>query len=173
MDINVSFGFRGRRFPGQERWLPGSSTMTLQGHQSVLLPVHRLIWFWSSVRLGLLIYLFIGLSVCLPGLLFVFHPPSLSPSPSALSLSVSVSLSLFLMCPNLSLPAAALPYFQTSAVFAFDSMFKENEYFSWQRNEGFHLMCLSLLLRRMRLRVWTYSTNIDAPWFWIFKGFFF
>ncbi|KAM3600852.1 uncharacterized protein V6R79_003673 [Siganus canaliculatus] len=31
---------------------------------------------------------------------------------------------------SLVLPVAALPYFQMSAIFAFDSMFKENEYFS-------------------------------------------
>lgn len=38
---------------------------------------------------------------------------SLPPSPS------------LIIC-SLALPAAALPYFQMSAVFAFDSMFKEN-----------------------------------------------
>ena len=43
-----------------------------------------------------------------------------------LSLALSVIFSL-------SLPAAALPYFHMSAVFAFDSMFKENEYFSRRR----------------------------------------
>lgn len=107
---------------------------------------------------------------CLDMCLFVILPVHLVFVSLCLDICVCVSFCVWYF--SASLPAAALPYFRTSAVSAFDSMFKENEYFSWQRKRA-SIWCVYLSSSEGSERGVNIQrcSNTVKPLFWTSKSY--